>query len=106
MNEQLKNLEKIEGTLMGMSVMFADDTEASNSISLLLERTRAKIAVTQFRDLPTREEFAAYEKVRKSGKFNMFDSRAIVASRLSREKYMTVLKNYDELMKLYPEVRK
>ena len=48
----------------------------------------------------------AYESVRKSGLYNMFDERAIMISGLSKEKYMFILSNYAALMKTYPDVRK
>ena len=47
--------------------------------------------------------FLAYEMVRKSGKWNMYDPRAKYATRLSNEEYMFVMKNYSELAKKYKE---
>lgn len=43
------------------------------------------------------EAFSAYEDVRTSGAFNMFDSRAIEASGLSHNDYWFVMKNYTAL---------
>lgn len=54
----------------------------------------------------SKEDFMAYESVRKSGLYNMFDERAIMISGLSKEKYMFILSNYAALMKTYPDVRK
>ncbi len=54
----------------------------------------------------TKDEFEAYEEVRKSGEFNMFDANnASAAAGLSRDRYMAVLKNYTECAKKWPEVR-
>lgn len=57
------------------------------------------------RNLPTREAYKAYEKVRKSGKYNMFDPRAQAASKLTQPEYLAVIQNYEALMKKYPDVR-
>ena len=38
----------------------------------------------------SKEDFMAYESVRKSGLYNMFDERAIMISGLSKEKYMFI----------------
>ena len=64
------------------------------------------MAKTTETDLPTKKQFEAFERVRKEGSHNMFDSRAIDASGLSRDVFMKVLKNYTALMEKYPEVRK
>lgn len=42
-------------------------------------------------------DWEAYEDVRQSGRFNMFDPRARRTSGLSRERYLFVLKNYSEI---------
>lgn len=42
-------------------------------------------------------DWRAYEKVRKGGRFNMFDPRARAATGLSSERYSFVLKNFSEL---------
>lgn len=57
-------------------------------------------------DQITLEDFKAYERVRKSGKFNMFDSRAIQASRLDKDTYLGVISNYRALCEKFPEVRR
>lgn len=55
----------------------------------------------------TREEFEAYEKVRASGKTNMYAiSNVEVMSKLDRETIIAVMENYSKLMKKFPEVRK
>jgi len=41
--------------------------------------------------------FKAYEKVRASGKYNMFDPRAIRASGLPQSEYIFVMDNYTAL---------
>lgn len=43
------------------------------------------------------KHFKAYEKVRKGGLYNMFDSAAIHSSGLSKPNYLFVMKNYSEL---------
>ena len=43
------------------------------------------------------KDWKAYERVRKSGHYNMFDPRAREAARLSRERYLFVLRNFTEL---------
>jgi len=55
----------------------------------------------------TKEEFEAYEKVRKSGVTNMFDVPVVGRlSGLSRNKIFAIMKEYKELMEKYPDVRK
>ena len=55
----------------------------------------------------TKEEFEAYEKVRRSGKYNMMTQAdwAASAANLEYERYIEVLKNYDQCVKKWPEVR-
>lgn len=55
----------------------------------------------------SRDHFVAYEKVRKSGKFNMMaDSRAAaVSAGLTRTEYMNVIMNYNQCLDVWPEVR-
>ena len=51
---------------------------------------------------PTDEEmFRAYEEVRMSGDYNMFDSIARIESGLTEEQYLYVMKNYKRLANLY-----
>jgi hypothetical protein len=56
--------------------------------------------------LPSREAFQKFERVRRSGRFNMFDPSARRETGLSSERYSAVMKHYEELVKLYPDVRK
>lgn len=42
-------------------------------------------------------EFQAYERVRKSGRWNMFDPRARRATGLTAEEYAEVMRRYSEL---------
>lgn len=55
--------------------------------------------------LPTREEFEAYEEVRREGRFNMYGPNARLLTGLSRDCYRAVMSNYSELMKKYSDVR-
>ena len=51
---------------------------------------------------PTDEEmFRAYEEVRMSGDYNMFDSRAQINTGLTEDQYLYVTKNYKRLANLY-----
>ncbi len=45
-------------------------------------------------------DFPAYERVRQSGAYNMFDPRAQRLSGLTKDEYLFVLKNYDALREL------
>ena len=49
----------------------------------------------------TKDEYLAYENVRESGVYNMFDSRAIALSGLHKERYIEIMKRYDELTKRF-----
>jgi hypothetical protein len=57
-------------------------------------------------NMPSKEQFQAYEKVRVRGRWNMYDPRAQRATGLTDKEYMAVLSNYEALMVLYPDVRK
>mgnify|MGYP001160527562 CR=1 FL=1 len=56
----------------------------------------------------TKEEFEDYERVRASGVTNMFDVRTVVelSNCLTRDKCLQIMKEYGELEKKYPNVRK
>ncbi len=55
----------------------------------------------------TREEFQDYEDVRESGVTNMFDVGMVEdLSGLDRETIFAIMKQYSELNKKYPGVRK
>ena len=56
--------------------------------------------------MPTKEEFAEYVAVQHCGLWNMFDPRAMEATGLSKETYVAIMKNYEELAQKYPEVLK
>lgn len=44
-------------------------------------------------------DWRAYEKVRKGGRYNMImDGRALVATRLTKARYLFVIEHYEELM--------
>ena len=49
----------------------------------------------------TKDEYLAYENVRESGIYNMFDSRAIDLTGLHKGKYIEIMKRYDELTKQF-----
>ena len=54
----------------------------------------------------TKEEFEAYEKVRKSGVTNMYYTQVVSEmSGLDKEQIMEIMKTYDKLCKKYPGVR-
>ena len=57
------------------------------------------------RGLPSKEDFMLYERMRKSGRFNMFDPMAQQCSGLDKETYRNVMFHYSELAELYPDVR-
>ena len=42
-------------------------------------------------------QWRAYERVRKSGRFNMFDQNAVRLTGLSAKEYAFVMRNYSEL---------
>ena len=52
----------------------------------------------------TKEKFDEYVTVQRSGMFNMFDPRAREMTDLSRQQWLDIIKNYDELSKKYSEV--
>jgi len=55
----------------------------------------------------TKEEFETYEAVRNSGVTNMFAVNVVEElSGLSKDKIITIMKGYSELMETYPGVRK
>jgi len=55
----------------------------------------------------TEEEFQAYERVRASGVTNMFHLSVVQQlSGLPRDKIIAIMKQYGELLKKYPNVRK
>ena len=41
--------------------------------------------------------YAAYERVRSSGKWSMFDPKARAATKLDRDEYLFVQRNYEAL---------
>ena len=54
----------------------------------------------------TKKDFEAYEKVRISGKTNMFAVNMVsLISRLKKPKILFIMKNYGKLMKKYSNVR-
>ena len=54
------------------------------------------------------EQFQAYEDVRSSGATNMFDVPMVITladGLISKKEVLTIMDNYSELMKKYPQVR-
>ena len=54
------------------------------------------------------EQFQAYEDVRASGATNMFDVPMVITladGLISKKEVLTIMDNYSELMKKYPQVR-
>lgn len=49
------------------------------------------------------EDYAAFEDVRRYGRWNMFDSKAKMASGLDDETYFGVIHHFNELTELYKE---
>ena len=47
------------------------------------------------------KHYAAYERVRQSGRFNMFDPRARFATGLNQEQYHFVINNFEALRQQY-----
>lgn len=47
------------------------------------------------------EHYVAYEQIKLSGEYNMFDPRAAQATGLSRYEYLFVMDHYDGLRKQY-----
>jgi|13_taG_2_1085334.scaffolds.fasta_scaffold31453_3 hypothetical protein len=52
----------------------------------------------------TKEQFAEYVLVQMEGMFNMFDPRAREMTDLSRQQWLNIIENYEELSKKYSEV--
>jgi hypothetical protein len=48
-----------------------------------------------------KEDFDAFENVRTSGAWNMFDPRAIEASGLDKKVYLVIMGEYSELKEKY-----
>tara|TARA_Y100001963_G_scaffold139975_1_gene206415 strand:- start:9 stop:188 length:180 start_codon:yes stop_codon:yes gene_type:complete len=51
----------------------------------------------------TRDDFIAFANVRKSGIYNMLDSNARHAAGLSKEKWIEIIKRYEEYENKYKE---
>ena len=45
----------------------------------------------------SKDKFDEYESVRQSGLYNMFDPRAREMTNLSKEEWITIIKEYDKL---------
>jgi len=53
----------------------------------------------------TKDEFFAYEGVRKYGAWNMFETEARRASGLDKNTYFNIIHNYTQLKKKYKEIK-
>jgi hypothetical protein len=51
------------------------------------------------------KQWAAFERVRAGGRFNMFDPRARAATGLDDDDYLFVMENYTELKEAEEKVR-
>ena len=45
----------------------------------------------------TKDKFDEYEKIRQEGRYNMFDENARALSSLSRDEWITIIREYDKL---------
>lgn len=63
--------------------------------------------ITMSIDEITKKDFQAYERVRRGGRYNMLThiKQAARLADLSCKKYIAILKDYEKLMKKWPEVR-
>lgn len=57
--------------------------------------------INKFDLMVTREEFAQYVNVQRTGLFNMFDPRARELTNLDREQWVYIMENYTYLEDLY-----
>ncbi len=53
-----------------------------------------------------KDDLLRYEVVRQQGKYNMLDPRARNLTGLTEERYSYIIKNYNKLMKKYPNIKK
>ena len=53
----------------------------------------------------TKDDFIAYEEVRRGGQWNMFSPQAREATGLERDVYSGIINRYSELMRKWPDVR-
>ena len=53
----------------------------------------------------TLEHWVKYEKVRASGRYNMFDARARAATGLERDDFLFVIEHFDELEQAFIDYR-
>lgn len=58
--------------------------------------TSRETPVTEFTALQL-SDWAKFERVRKGGKYNMFDPRARAATKLDRDDFLFVMKHYSAL---------
>ena len=54
----------------------------------------------------TREEFARYERVRRSGKVNMRETSVEWRARIDQDTHLGIITHYTELKTKFPGVRK
>ncbi len=58
------------------------------------------------KEIPNKEQFAAYVRVQYLGLWNMFTPEARQATGLSKDTYISVMEHYSELAEKYQEVIK
>ena len=51
----------------------------------------------------TRRDFRAFAEVRKSGLYNMFDPRARMLTHLTKQQWVAIMEQYEDLKKKYKE---
>ena len=96
-------MEEIRDLEMESIKRLIDDSKKGVNIDNLLKQRRKEIKIINI----TKKDFKAYEKVRVSGVTNMWAVDLIEKlSGLSREQILLIMKNYEEYMKMFPEVRK
>ena len=54
----------------------------------------------------TKDKFLEYEEVRKSGRFNMFDSKARKVTTLTIKEWTTIMMDYSKLSKAWLKEKK
>lgn len=93
MQEVLKDIENIKAKQEQ-----AEQNRLNKGIVEIEVKTEIKIS---------EEDFKEYESCRVSGVTNMFDlSNVEMVTGLDRDKIKAIIKGYDNLIKLYPNVRK
>lgn len=69
----------------------------------IIKESRELIEIVE--EVQEKEALFVYELVRQQGFYNMLDDKARITTRLAKEKYDYIQKNYAELMEKYPEIK-